>query len=92
MAKVFVSRPLERARRIPGPTVPFRPFDLGPGEQRILILRGSYANCRDYAGRTSAEVTALPVRFEFLWRTQTVSVPLPDPLVIQVPAGRCCRG
>jgi hypothetical protein len=89
-ARLFMSGPLEHARAIPGPAVPFRPFDLGPGEQRMLILRGSFANCRDYAGRTTTEFTDMHIRFEFLWRTQTVSVPLSSPLVIRVPPGRRC--
>jgi hypothetical protein len=89
-AKVFLSGPLEHARSIPGPTVPFRPFDLGPGDERMLILRGSFANCRDWGGGTGATYDSLPVRFQFLWRTETVSVPLANPLVIQVPAGRRC--
>jgi hypothetical protein len=90
-ARLFMTGPLERARNISGPTVPFRPFDLGPGEQRMLILRGSYANCRRYAPGSAEEFTDLPVRFEFLWRTQAVSVPLLHPLVIRVPPGRRCQ-
>jgi len=90
VTRTFVSGPLERARDIPGPTTPFRPFDLKPGEERMLILRGVFAHCRNWGGTTTATYDSLPVRFQFLWRTETVSVPLPDQLVIQIPAGRRC--
>jgi hypothetical protein len=90
VTRTFVSRSLERARDIPGPTTPFRPFDLEPGEQRMLILRGVFANCRKWGGRMTLTYDSLPVRFRFLWRTETVSVPLADPLVVQIPAGRRC--
>lgn len=88
--RLFVSRSLTRAHTIPGPTTPFRPFDLEPGEERMLILRGVYAHCRDFAGETQTESRSFPVRFSFLWRTETATLVISDPLVIRVPAGRRC--
>ncbi len=90
--RLLVSKPLEHPRAVPGPTAPFRPFDLGPGEERMLILRGWFASCFTTGAGTVAEFTDLPVRFQFLWRAQTISVPLSSPLVIRFPAGPRCAG
>ena len=66
-------RPLER----------FRPFDLHPGETRWLVWKGVYA-CTTGAGGGHVAVTRedIPVRFSFLWRTETTFVPARDPLTI----------
>ena len=55
-------RPLER----------FRPFDLQPGETRWLVWKGVYA-CTTGAAEGHLAVTRedIPVRFSFLWRTET---------------------
>lgn len=89
-ARLFVSGPLERAREIPGPTTPFKPFDLEPGQDRMVILRGVFDHCRDYAASTAVRIVSMPVRMSFLWRAETVDVSLNEPLVIQVPGGRRC--
>jgi hypothetical protein len=88
--RLFVSRDLSHARNIPGPLAPFRPFDLEPGQERMLVLRGRFAHCRDWPGGTGVTFDHMPVRFSFLWRTETTSVPLSSPLVIQVPERRDC--
>lgn len=88
--RLYVSRPLARAREIPGPLTPFRPFDLPAGEQRMLVLKGTFSHCRDWAGQSSVAIDSLPVTFGFLWRTETVRMPLSSQLVIQIPAGRHC--
>jgi len=65
------------------PLEPFRPFDLHPGEARWLVLKGVYA-CTTGAGGSDLAVTRedIPVRFSFLWRTETTFVPAQDPLTI----------
>jgi hypothetical protein len=73
------------------PYMPFRPFDLKPGQERLLYFTGRYANCRDFAGNSEFVMDSLPVTFTFLWNRQTVRLPLFEPVVIQVPAGRRCR-
>ena len=75
-------RPLER----------FHPFDLKPGSFRWLVIKGVYA-CTTGMGRDSiagvASLTqsAFPVRFSFLWRTATASIPLDEPLGFNFPRG-----
>ena len=75
-------RPLER----------FRPFDLKPGEIRWLLLKGVYACTTGMGGSSRLGFTsvirgAIPVRFSFLWRTETALIPLGDPLTISFPRG-----
>jgi hypothetical protein len=71
-------RPLER----------FRPFDLHPGETRWLVLKGVFACTTGMGGGPGGPgygaVTRedIPVRFSFLWRTDTAFVPARDPLTI----------
>ncbi len=66
-------RPLER----------FRPFDLHPGETRWLVLKGVYACTTGMSGGGGGVIReAIPVRFSFLWRTETTFVPARDPLAI----------
>ena len=88
--RLFVSRPLNYAGNIPGPLAPFRPFDLEPGQERMLVLRGTFAHCGDWAGGSAVGLPDMPVRFSFLWRTETTWLPLHSPLIIRVPEGRRC--
>ena len=65
----------------------FRPFDLHSGEARWLVWKGVYA-CTTGAGRDLGVTReAIPVRFSFLWRTETTFVPAQDPLRITFPKG-----
>jgi hypothetical protein len=70
-------RPLER----------FHPFDLKPGEIRWLLLKGAYACTTGWGDGGSVTWTAMPVRFSFLWRTATASIPLDQPLTFTFPKG-----
>jgi hypothetical protein len=71
-------RPLER----------FHPFDLHPGETRWLVFKGVYACTTGMGGGGGGIIReALPVRFSFLWRTETTLVPLEDPLTIDFHKG-----
>lgn len=65
----------------------FHPFDLKPGESRWLLLDGVYA-CTTGTGKgTAITREVLPVRFSFLWRTATASIPLAEPLAFTFPKG-----
>lgn len=65
-----------------GPLARFHPFDLKPGERDILVLKGAYANCSRWPGTGSTTLYHFPVRYSFLWRTATASIPLPEELAI----------
>lgn len=74
------------------PLEPFHPFDMKPGSFRWLLIKGVYA-CTTGMGRDTlpgaASITwgAFPVRFSFLWRTATTSIPLDEPLAFSFPKG-----
>ena len=74
----------------PSPYRPFHPFDMKPGEVRVLEIQGVYAHCRYWRGGGSTEMTDFPIRFKFLWRTATAEIPLPEPLAIVFPKGFRC--
>jgi hypothetical protein len=64
------------------PLEPFHPFDMKPGSFRWLVFRGVYT-CTTGAGPGGGVTrTLFPVRFSFLWRTATASIPLEEPLSI----------
>jgi hypothetical protein len=65
-----------------GPLERFHPFDLKPGERDTLVLKGVYARCADWQGPGSMGMDRVPVRYSFLWRTPTASIPLPEVLAI----------
>ena len=45
VARVLVSTPLP-PNELVGPFTPFRPFDLRPGQTRLILLKGVYGNCK----------------------------------------------
>jgi hypothetical protein len=74
------------------PLVHFHPFDFKPGAIRWLIIRGVYACTSGMGGSRrlgfgSIIKEAIPVRFSFLWRSSTASIPLDDPLTIMFRKG-----
>jgi hypothetical protein len=64
------------------PLKAFHAFDLKPGWRDVLLLRGVYANCSHWPGSGATGLTAFPVRYKFMWRTATASIPLPEELAI----------
>jgi hypothetical protein len=64
------------------PLEAFHPFDLKPGWRDVLLLKGAYANCSRWQGTGSTGMTDFPVRYRFLWRTATATIPLPEELAI----------
>jgi len=61
---------------------PFRPFNLEPGKFDILVLQGVYRCGSSWKGESGETyMDYLPVRYGFLWRTATASIPLPMKLV-----------
>ena len=87
-ARLSMSGP-QREPGMEGPWKPFRPFDLKPGEIRWLVLEGAYACHSGMGAGTSSGIDALPVRFSFLWKTSTASIPLDGQLTFLFPKG--CR-
>ena len=87
----FTARSDERGT---GPPVRFEPFTLEPGCERLIVLRGKYANCHDWSVSSSVGYETMPVRMRFLRWTHTIHVKLFTPLVIRMPAHRspCATG
>ncbi len=72
------------------PLVPFRPFDLHPGEERWLVLKGVYAcTAGSFGAGGGTRRDTIPVRFKFLWKTETTYVPVMNPLAIVFPKKNC---
>ncbi len=73
-------RPLER----------FHPFDMKPGSFRWLVFKGVFA-CTTGARAPDLAVTRedFSIRYSFLWRTATASIPLEEPLTISFSKEGC---
>jgi hypothetical protein len=69
---------------------PFRPFNLEPGKFDILVLQGVYRCGLSWKGESGYTfMYDLPVRYGFLWRTATASIPLPMKLVFAYKKNSC---
>jgi hypothetical protein len=74
------------------PLTRFHPFDLPPGQIRLLIFKGVFHyRCPSgmNIGATILSLVDLPVRFSFLWRTATAAIPVPEQLRIVFRKGSC---
>jgi len=89
-ARLFVNTPNPADNEMP--LERFRPFDLHPGETRWLVLKGVYACTTGMGGDGAVGSDAIPVRFSFLWRTETTFVPVLDPLRITFTKQGCPPG
>ncbi len=79
-ARLLVNKPNPAANE--RPLEPFRPLDLHPGEARWLVWKGVYACTTGAGGDVAVTREDIPVRFSFLWRTETTFVPARAPLTI----------
>ncbi|HEY2741583.1 MAG TPA: hypothetical protein VGI69_05315 [Gaiellaceae bacterium] len=87
-ARLMMSDPLTDGG-VHGPYVRFRPFDLRPGEVRLLFYKGVLA-CPAPGPNASVGFIDFPVRYSFLWRTKTAYIPLDEELAIVSPKGVRC--
>ena len=79
--RLMMSRELGQSG-VHGPYMRFRPFDLEPGDVRLLFFKGVLV-CRGHgASGSSIGLLDFPVRFSFLWRTETAYIPLDQQLAI----------
>jgi hypothetical protein len=73
------------------PWQPFQPFDMKPGEIRWLVFKGAYDCGTMSPGGGKLTLVDFPVRFKFLWRTETASIPLGnEQLTFNIPKGTSC--
>lgn len=70
-----------------GPFERFHPFDMKPGEVRVLFFRGDFACTTGWTAGGGLTLVDFPVRFSFLWRTATAEIPLRSQLAIQFHSG-----
>ncbi len=68
----------------------FHPFTLEPGKERLIMLLGHYANCRQFHQGNGTGLESIPIRMKFLLSTRTVYVPLRGPLEIEFPMRDPC--
>jgi hypothetical protein len=73
-----------------GPFMPFQPFDLKPGEIRVLVFKGLFACHTGMAAGTGITLVDFPIRFRFLWRTATARIPLRSQVAIGFRKGAAC--
>lgn len=66
------------------PLQPFQPVDLAPGEIVMLLWLGVWHDCQDKFGPsgTTEPPSSLPIKYSFLWKTATASIPLPGGLTL----------
>lgn len=73
------------------PWIPFKPFDLKPGDERGIVLRGTYGeSCAYRMPGLSTGFDAIPIRFDALWHTKTASVPLNEPVFFVFTKASAC--
>lgn len=72
-----------------GPFERFRPFTLRAHQFVFLLLKGVYACHTGWAKGSAATFSDFPVRYSFLWRTTTTSIPLPEQLAFNFSKEGC---
>lgn len=93
-ARWYMAGPQPESGRLPRLLRPFRAFDLGPGEEAFLSLRGvDSARCHPVRdGGTALGTGGFLIRYSFLWKTGNAAIPLPMPLEFSTPRGEDCTG
>jgi hypothetical protein len=91
-ARWYMAGPQPNNGGFPRARQPFHAFDLRPGQEAFLSLRGIYrARCypvRD--GGTAWETGGFEVQYTFLWRTGRAEIALPMPLSVDPPRREDC--
>lgn len=88
-ARLMMSTAQKNTGGMVGPYVRFHPVDLPPGDVIFLFYKGVFACHAPESRRLALTFTDFPVRYSFLWRTDTVEIPLYQPVAIYFPKG--CR-
>jgi hypothetical protein len=91
-ARWYMAGPQPDDGGFPRARQPFHPFDLAPGKEAFLSLRGVYsARCHPVSdGGTAFGNGGFSVRYSFLWKTGEAEIHLPMPLVVNPPRGEDC--
>jgi hypothetical protein len=71
------------------PLEPFHPFDMKPGAHRWLVFKGVFACTTGASEPLAVTRVDFPIRYSFLWRTATATIPLEDPLTISFSKEGC---
>lgn len=97
--RLFINRPSKSWDDRGRPVTRFRPFDLPPGEESLLVLEGTFPKtCRPWMPGDVTDLEpggylfkdgAFPIRFHFLWKTSTALILPSVQLQIAFPKG--CR-
>jgi len=69
---------------------PFAPFALGAGEQRVVVLRGTFADCEHISPRAASMLDEVRVDFAVLGLHRTTTLALPERLRTQSPSDQGC--
>jgi hypothetical protein len=87
-------RPVSIRTNIPGRelsydddgTMPFQPFDLAPGDDRVLLIHLRMSDCEFFAPGGVESFDAIVVHFSFLGIDHRAEVPLNQPVQVAAPA------
>lgn len=91
--RLYLAGPMPNDGGVPAGRRPFHPFDLAPGKEAFLELRGVYrGHCHAAPpdGATATGTGGFEVHYSFLWRTGTAAIALPEPLYVNPPKGQDC--
>jgi HAAS domain-containing protein len=93
--RLLMKRPSKNWDERESHLIPFKPFDLAPGEGSMIVVYATYAKtCRPWEPRDVADVEPtgflvrdgfFPIRYRFLWKTSTFLMSPMFPLRIGFP-------
>ncbi len=69
---------------------PFRPFSLGPGEQRVVVLVGTFTDCEFISPRAASMLDDVRVDYRLLGVPRSTTIQLPERLRTQSPSDQGC--
>jgi hypothetical protein len=70
--------------------VPFEPFTLKPGEERLITLHGRFSDCEWYEAGSGNRYSDILVRYRFVWSQKSVSIHLPAQIAVISPSDAAC--